>query len=68
MKVLIIAAAMVAVLAAVASAQEFDMAPAASPSEAMPPSMDKGAAFSMPVSAAVIVSSLLVSFAAAFKH
>ena len=68
MKALIFAAAMVALLAAVVSAQDFGMALAPSPSEAMPPSMEKGAAFSLPVSAAVIVSSLLVSFAAAFHH
>ena len=65
MNALIFAATVVVVLAAAVSAQEFGMAPAPS---SMPPSLEKGAAFSLPVSGAVIVSSLLVSFAAAFNH
>ncbi|KAJ8436512.1 hypothetical protein Cgig2_003210 [Carnegiea gigantea] len=67
-KALIFAAAVLAVLAAAVSAQDLGMAPAPSPAEVMPPSMEKGAAFSLPVSAAVIVSSLLVSLVATFNH
>jgi len=68
MKALIFAVAMMVALAAMVSAQDFGMAPASSPAEAMSPSMEKGAAFSLPVSAAVIVSSLIVSFAAALNQ
>ncbi|KAJ4706457.1 Proteoglycan 4 C-terminal part like [Melia azedarach] len=51
-----------AMAAAVVSAQSTEMAPAPAPS------MDTGAAFSLPVSGAVIGSALIVSFVALLKH
>ncbi|KAJ4706456.1 Proteoglycan 4 C-terminal part like [Melia azedarach] len=49
-------------MAATVSAQSTQMAPAPSPS------MDTGAAFSLPVSAAAVGSSLFVSLLALLKH
>ncbi|KAJ0099311.1 hypothetical protein Patl1_20583 [Pistacia atlantica] len=51
-----------AVAAAIVSAQSNGMAPAPSPS------MDTGAPFSLPVSGAIVGSSLVLSLFALFRH
>ncbi|KAI8009269.1 hypothetical protein LOK49_LG06G00846 [Camellia lanceoleosa] len=52
----------VALFSAIASAQDSGMAPASSPG------MDAGSAFSLPISAAVVCSSLALSLVALIKH
>uniref|UniRef100_M1A9D7 Uncharacterized protein n=1 Tax=Solanum tuberosum TaxID=4113 RepID=M1A9D7_SOLTU len=52
--------AIVAILSAVASAQEPTLAPAPSP--------DQGGAFSLPISGAIICSSLIFSVAALLRN
>lgn len=52
--------AIAAILSAIASAQEVASAPAPSP--------DQGGAFSLPVSGAIVCSSLILSVAALFRN
>ncbi|KAL7234241.1 hypothetical protein ACSBR1_017773 [Camellia fascicularis] len=52
----------VALFSAAASAQDLGMAPASAPG------MDAGSAFSLPISAAVMCSSLALSLVALIKH
>ncbi|KAL7204357.1 hypothetical protein ACSBR2_017434 [Camellia fascicularis] len=54
----------VALFSATASAQDLGMAPASAPA----PGMDAGSAFSLPISAAVVCSSLALSLVALIKH
>ncbi|GMP41780.1 hypothetical protein CsSME_00011753 [Camellia sinensis var. sinensis] len=51
-----------AILSAIGSAQEFEMAPAPSPS------MDAGSAYSLPISGAVVCSSIVFSLLVLMKH
>ena len=53
-----------AIIAAAASAQDSGMTPALAPA----PSMDAGSAYSLPVSAAIVWSSVVLSLFALIKH
>ncbi|GFY92251.1 hypothetical protein Acr_08g0006470 [Actinidia rufa] len=54
--------AVIAIFSVTASAQDFESAPAP------PPSMDTGSAYSLPISGAIVCSSVVLSFLALLKH
>ncbi|GFY90460.1 hypothetical protein Acr_07g0006570 [Actinidia rufa] len=55
---------LVAIIAAAASGQDSGMTPAPAPA----PSIDAGSAHSLPVSAAIVLSSVVLSLFALIKH